>query len=72
MNVMGHLTNFSGFLTILSTDFAKFQKFDPAAFTTPKRDWVPPYPYCRDDVLFPVLYEQVDAENLSTQGNLIA
>jgi hypothetical protein len=66
------LTNFSGFLNILSTDFAKFQKFDPAAFTTPKRDWVPPYPYCRDDVLTPVLYEQVEAENLSTQVKLTA
>ena len=30
------------------------QKFDPSCFTAPREDWTPPYPYCPDDVLFPV------------------
>ena len=35
--------------------------FDPADFFTPTKDWKAPYPYCPDDVLFPI--EQQDAEN---------
>ena len=59
MSVMGHLTNGSGFLTIKSTDFSKYQKFDASIFTSPEAGWVPPYPYCPDDVLFPAGYQHV-------------
>jgi len=54
VSVIGHLTNNSGFLTIRSTDYARFQEFDDSLFSAPAREWVPPYPYCHDDVLFPV------------------
>ncbi len=71
MSIMGHLTKSSGFLTIQSTDFTKYQKFDASLFTAPNKDWVPPYPYCPDDVLFPVEYQQVDKkiENVPNQAS---
>jgi len=56
MSVIKHLTNNSGFLTIHSTDFTKYQAFDMSRFILPNNDWTPPYPYCPDDVLFPVAY----------------
>jgi osmotically-inducible protein OsmY len=61
MSVMGHLTKSSGFLTIQSTDSTKYQKFDASLFSAPKKDWIPPHPYCPDNVLFPVEYQpQID------------
>jgi osmotically-inducible protein OsmY len=60
MRVMGYVTKNSGFLTIQSTDSTKYQEFDATLFTAPNKDWVPPYPYCPDDVLFPVGYQRLD------------
>jgi osmotically-inducible protein OsmY len=56
MSVIRHLTKRSGFLTIRSTDATKYQAFDESRFILPNDDWTPPYPYCPDDVLFPVGY----------------
>ena len=56
MSVMRHLTKSSGFLTIQSTEFTKYQAFDVSRFILPNNDWTPPYPYCPDDVFFPVAY----------------
>ena len=61
MSVIKHLTNSSGFLTIHITDFTKYQVFDMSRFILPNNDWTPPYPYCPDDVLFPVAYLQNQA-----------
>jgi hypothetical protein len=35
-----------------------YQEYDASLFTAPNKDWVPPYPYCPDEVLFPVEYQQ--------------
>jgi hypothetical protein len=32
----------------------KYSDFDPSCFTAPGKDLMPPYPYCLDEVLFPV------------------
>jgi hypothetical protein len=58
ISAVDHLTNNSGFLSIRSTDDTKYQKFEAANYITPGDDWVPPYPYCPNDVLFPVEFEQ--------------
>jgi len=58
MSVMGNLTGSSGFLTIQSTDFSEYQKFEASLFTAPNENWVPPYPYCPEDVLLPVDLEK--------------
>ena len=36
--------------------------FDPGAFVVPNKDWLPPYPYCPEDVLFPVEYQDADIQ----------
>jgi hypothetical protein len=38
--------------------------FDAASFRTPDVDWSPPYPYCPDDVLFPVTKRKVEYQIL--------
>ena len=60
VSVIGHVTKNSGFLTIKSTDSTKYQEFDASLFTDPNIDWTPPYPYCPEDVLFPIEYQRVD------------
>ena len=64
MSVIRHLTNSSGFLTIRSTDFTKYQEFDMSRFILPNNDWTPPYPYCPDEVLFPVAYLKNQASSM--------
>ena len=61
MNEVRYLTRVSGFLDIESTERNRYLDFDPATFHSPVWDWVPPYPYCPEDVLFPV--EPQDMEN---------
>ncbi len=62
MSVMGHVTKSSGFLTIQSTDSAEYQEFNASLFADPNKDWVPPYPYCPDEVLFPIEYQKADIQ----------
>jgi hypothetical protein len=38
--------------------------FDPTLFNSPKNDWKAPYPYCPDDVLFPVEKREVEYQIL--------
>jgi hypothetical protein len=33
--------------------------FDPASFIAPNVNWLPPYPYCYGDVLFPIEFSEV-------------
>ena len=61
MSLVRYLTRVSGFLEIRSSERNGYLDFDPASFHSPGRDWVPPYPYCPDDVLFRV--EQQDTVN---------
>jgi len=54
MNIIRYMTKSSGFLHIHSAETVKFRNFDPAFFVAPEKAWTPPYPYCPDDVLFPI------------------
>lgn len=56
MKTVRYLTKVSGFLYINSNENDQYQDFDPASFYAPNWDWRPPYPYCPEDVLFPVEY----------------
>ncbi len=47
-----HLTRSAGFLLINSTETTQFEDFEPSRYITPDKDWLPPYPYCTDEVLF--------------------
>jgi hypothetical protein len=42
-------------------------EFSPAHFIAPPQNWAPPYPYCPEDVLFPVEYKE---ENMQTEYKL--
>jgi osmotically-inducible protein OsmY len=70
MSVVGYLTKSSGSLTIKSTEFSMYQKFDSALFIAPTKDWVPPYPYCQDEVLFPVENKQAISEQIVANDSL--
>lgn len=54
MSAVRYLTKSSGFLTIDSAEAARSSDFDPSGFSAPGADWSPPYPYCPEDVLFPL------------------
>jgi hypothetical protein len=60
MDLVRYLTKVSGFLTISSNERKRYMDFNPASFSTPNVEWVPPYPYCSEDVLFPVENQDVD------------
>jgi osmotically-inducible protein OsmY len=62
MDKVRYLTKASGFLYIRSNERNQYEDFDPASFNKPNLDWVPPYPYCPDDVLFPVDYQTDDVQ----------
>lgn len=47
-----HLTRSSGFLQINSTETTQFEDFEPSRYIIPDKAWLPPYPYCTDEVLF--------------------
>ncbi len=71
VSAVKHMTKNSGFLAIHSSDFTKVQEFDQSLFTTPDKDWVPPYPYCPNDILFPTGYQRLDkiTEDVPTQSS---
>jgi osmotically-inducible protein OsmY len=54
MSAIRFLTKSSGFLKIDSAEAARYSDFDLSCFIAPREDWTPPYPYCPDDILFPV------------------
>jgi len=62
MSVVRYLTKASGFLYINSTERNRYTDFDAGTFIVPNKDWLPPYPYCPDDVLFPVEYQDADIQ----------
>jgi len=64
MSVVRYLTRTSGFLNINSSETNRFMDFDPGTFIVPKKDWVPPYPYCPDDVLFPAEKRELEYQIL--------
>jgi osmotically-inducible protein OsmY len=64
MDLVRYLTKVSGFLTINSNERERYPDFDPASFRAPHVDWTPPYPYCPDEVLFPVERQKVEYQLL--------
>lgn len=62
VNLIRYLTDGSGFLIIKSTETTCYKDFNPLHFITPSVNWVPPYPYGPNDVLF-----AVDARELENQ-----
>jgi len=64
MSVVRYLTKASGFLCINSNERKRYMAFDSASFSTPNVDWVSPYPYCPDDVLFPVEKRELEYQIL--------
>ncbi len=65
MDLVRYLTKVSGFLYINSNKREQYTDFDPASFRAPNVDWTPPYPYCPEDVLFPVEHQR--EENQTSQ-----
>jgi uncharacterized protein YkvS len=47
------LTKSSGFLRIDRAEASRYGNFDLSCFIAPEQDWMPPFPYCPHDVLFP-------------------
>jgi osmotically-inducible protein OsmY len=64
MDAVRYMTTVSGFLHINSNERERFKDLDSASFRTPDVDWAPPYPYCPDDVLFPVEKHEVEYQIL--------
>ena len=64
MSVVRYLTRTSGFLSINSNETDRFIDFDSGSFRSPNVDWVPPYPYCPNDVLFPVERRELEYQIL--------
>jgi len=64
MDLVRYLTKVSGFLNISSNQRKPDMNFDSASYRTPNVDWTPPYPYCPDDVLFPVEIQEVKCQIL--------
>lgn len=61
MTDVRHLTKESGFLKISSKERTREMEFAITDFLVPGKDWNPPFPYCPQDVLFPL--EQHGVEN---------
>ncbi len=59
MDLIRYLTKISGFLNIKINEKNKYEDFNPRSFSKPVVDWVPPYPYCSEDVLFPIDSEEI-------------
>jgi osmotically-inducible protein OsmY len=64
MDVVRYMTKVSGFLLIDSKENKRYMDFDPTRFSPPKNDWKAPYPYCPDDVLFPLEKRKVEYQIL--------
>lgn len=56
-----HLSRGGGFLQINSTETTQYKEFVPSRYFTPDKDWLPPYPYCTDEVLFLVEKQAIQA-----------
>ena len=64
MALVRYMTKASGFLLISSSDSKRYMDLDPTRFSAPKNGWKAPYPYCRDDVLFPVEKRTLEDQTL--------
>ncbi len=62
MNTVRYLTRVSGFLFIQSNERTRYLDFDPGHYFSPANTWHPPYPYCTEDVLFPIAYRKAEIQ----------
>ena len=60
MNTVRFLTGTSVFLHVGSNEKSKYTGFNHQYFVDPLNGWVPPYPYCPNDVLFPLERGEVE------------
>lgn len=47
-----HLTSSAGFIGMNSDETSKYEDYDSSQYVTPGENWLPPYPYCTEEVLF--------------------
>ena len=52
ISLIRFLTRNSGFLTIESTEINRYRNFNASIFCAPNTDWLPPYPYHIENVMF--------------------
>jgi hypothetical protein len=73
VSTIRNLTKVSGFLNISLEERDSLQDYVPDQFFVPDTSWMPPYPYCPDDVLFPISHKQMDhrVENVMHRISLI-
>jgi hypothetical protein len=64
MDTVRYLTADSGFLHIKSDETERYKDFDSRSFRSPNMDWTPPYPYCPDDILFPIEQREMKYQRL--------
>lgn len=64
IDLVRYLTKASGFLHISSSENKQYMDFDPIHFSPPTEGWQAPYPYCPDDVLFPLEKRRVEYQML--------
>ncbi len=62
MEAVRYMTKTSGFLRIHSYESNRYMDFDSEAFFAPENEWTPPYPYCPENVLFPVRYRTTERQ----------
>jgi hypothetical protein len=60
VDLIRYMTKASGFLHLHSNESKRYVDFDPTHFYPPGNDWKAPFPYCRNDVLFPVEKQNVE------------
>jgi osmotically-inducible protein OsmY len=51
-NFILFMNNDAGSLRINSYETNKYEVYDPSRYFPPAKDWLPPYPYCSQEVLF--------------------
>lgn len=61
MDTVRHVTKTSVFLLINSDQRSNYLDFAPVHFVAPHSGWLPPYPYCPEDVLFPVEHHEKES-----------
>lgn len=72
ISAIRYLTKSSGHLHINCAEAAGASDFDPSWFRAPSEDWTPPYPYCPEDVLFPLeLIEEMSHDELEAPDLLL-
>ena len=64
IDAVRYMTKASVFLHIHSNESKRSMDFNPTHFSPPANDWKAPYPYCPDDVLFPVEKRDIEYQIL--------